>query len=185
VAKCYRLLHAIFVTAVDDELVRRNPCRIKNAGRKETDERPIATIVQVFELAAKVKPERRALVLLAGFTGLRLGEPLALRRRHVDALHNRLLITEATVELRKGQIITKGPKSQAGVRKVHLDPVIAEALNEHLDQHVTASPDAYLFTGEKGNQLRRAVWHRNGRTHVRPSAWPTSISTTYATRTAR
>jgi integrase len=101
---------------VDDELVRRNPCRIKNAGKEENDERPIATIVQVFELAAKVKSERRARVLLAGFTGLRLGELLALRRRHVDVLHDRLLITEATVELRKGQIITRDPRARPSAR---------------------------------------------------------------------
>ena len=32
VAKAYRLLKAIFNTAVDDGLIRRNPCRIKGAG---------------------------------------------------------------------------------------------------------------------------------------------------------
>lgn len=54
------------------------------------------------------------------------------------------------VELRSGEVVTKGPKSLAGVRKVHLDPIIAKALADHLDEHVAASPDAYLFTGEKG-----------------------------------
>jgi hypothetical protein len=29
VAKAYRLLKAVLNTAVDDELIRRNPCRIK------------------------------------------------------------------------------------------------------------------------------------------------------------
>jgi Phage integrase, N-terminal SAM-like domain len=33
VAKAYRLLHAIFETAVDDQMVRRNPCRIDCAGK--------------------------------------------------------------------------------------------------------------------------------------------------------
>lgn len=32
VAKAYRLLKAILNTAVDDGLIRRNPCRIKGAG---------------------------------------------------------------------------------------------------------------------------------------------------------
>jgi hypothetical protein len=31
-AKTYRILHAIFATAVDDDLIRRNPCRVKGAG---------------------------------------------------------------------------------------------------------------------------------------------------------
>lgn len=40
VAKTYRILHAIFATAVDDDLIRRNPCRIKGAGQDKTEERP-------------------------------------------------------------------------------------------------------------------------------------------------
>jgi hypothetical protein len=31
-AKAYRLLHAICETAVDDQMVRRNPCRIEGVG---------------------------------------------------------------------------------------------------------------------------------------------------------
>ncbi|MDQ1037667.1 hypothetical protein QFZ75_004083 [Streptomyces sp. V3I8] len=51
VAKSYRLLKAILQTAVDDDLLRSNPCRIKGAGKEEADERPTATIEQVFDLA--------------------------------------------------------------------------------------------------------------------------------------
>lgn len=38
VAKSYRLLKAIMETAADDELIRRNPCRIKGAGRESAPE---------------------------------------------------------------------------------------------------------------------------------------------------
>jgi integrase len=160
IAKCYRLVHTIFEAAVGDDLVRRNPCTIRDAGREEYDERPIATIPEVFELASLVRPERRALVLLAGFGGLRLGELLALRRRHVDVLHRRVIVRETTVELARGELVTKGPKSAAGRRSVHLDPVVFEKVTDHLAVYVAADPDAYLFTGDKGGQLRRAVWHR-------------------------
>ena len=34
VAKAYRLLRAVFNTAVDDEMIKRNPCRIKGAGTR-------------------------------------------------------------------------------------------------------------------------------------------------------
>jgi hypothetical protein len=40
-AKAYRLLRAIFNTALDDGLIRRNPCRIKGADRKNSPERPV------------------------------------------------------------------------------------------------------------------------------------------------
>jgi hypothetical protein len=43
-AKAYRLLKAIFNTAVDDGLIRRNPCRIKGAGQEKSPERPVLTV---------------------------------------------------------------------------------------------------------------------------------------------
>ncbi|GII63394.1 hypothetical protein Skr01_34790 [Sphaerisporangium krabiense] len=33
VAKAYRLLKAVLTTAVDDQRIRRNPCRIKRSSR--------------------------------------------------------------------------------------------------------------------------------------------------------
>lgn len=48
VAKSYRLLRAILMTAVDhDELIRRNPCRIVGAGTESPVERPVLTLEQV------------------------------------------------------------------------------------------------------------------------------------------
>jgi hypothetical protein len=43
-AKSYRLLRAVFATAVDDELIRRNPCRVKGAGRERSPERAVVGI---------------------------------------------------------------------------------------------------------------------------------------------
>jgi hypothetical protein len=40
VAKAYRLLKAIMQTAADDELIRRNPCRIRGAGKEVAPDGP-------------------------------------------------------------------------------------------------------------------------------------------------
>jgi integrase len=54
-AKAYRLLRAILTTAVeDDSILPRNPCRIKGAGDEHTEERPVLTVRQVFDLADHV-----------------------------------------------------------------------------------------------------------------------------------
>jgi hypothetical protein len=54
-AKAYRLLRAILMTAVeDDNLLPRNPCRIRAAGTEDAGERPVLTVAQVFELAEQV-----------------------------------------------------------------------------------------------------------------------------------
>jgi integrase len=50
-AKAYRLLKAILNTAVDDGIIRRNPCRIKGAGQEASAERPVLTIAEVYALA--------------------------------------------------------------------------------------------------------------------------------------
>lgn len=83
VAKAYRFLRAVLNTAVDDEIIRRNPCRIKGAGQETAPERPVITLAEVFTLAAHIQPRYRALVLLAAFGQLRFGELGGLRRSHL------------------------------------------------------------------------------------------------------
>src|SRR5690242_20669033 len=80
VAKAYALLRTIMSTAVADDLIRRNPCQIKNGGTVHTPERTTASISEVFALADAGRPRYRALVLLAAFCGLRWGELMGLRR---------------------------------------------------------------------------------------------------------
>ena len=54
-SKAYRLLRAILMTAVeDDNLLPRNPCRIRGAGSEDAPERPVLTVAQVFDLAEQV-----------------------------------------------------------------------------------------------------------------------------------
>ena len=84
--KAYRVLRVMLNTAVADELIVRNPCRVRGAGQDHSAERPIATVAQVAALADAVDERLRALVLLAAWCGLRRAELLALRRRHVDLL---------------------------------------------------------------------------------------------------
>ncbi|MDT3397209.1 hypothetical protein RKE29_11215 [Streptomyces sp. B1866] len=85
VAKAYALLRTVMGTAVADELIRRNPCQIRNGGTVTTPERPTAAIPEAFAIAEAIQPRYRALVLLAAFCGLRWGELVALRRQDVDA----------------------------------------------------------------------------------------------------
>jgi hypothetical protein len=63
-AKAYRLLKAIMNTAVDDGLIRRNPCRIKGAAQDRSPERAVLTVRQVFTLASVIDPRYRAMALL-------------------------------------------------------------------------------------------------------------------------
>jgi integrase len=73
-AKSYRLLKAIMNTAVDDGIIRKNPCRVRGASQDRSPERPVLTVREVVSLVDAMGERYRALVLLAVFGSLRWGE---------------------------------------------------------------------------------------------------------------
>jgi integrase len=110
VAKTYRILHAIFTTAVDDDLIRRNPCRIRAASQDKSEERPTVTLDQVFAIARAIQPRYRLLVLLATFAQLRFGELIALRRHHISVDKMELRVAKATAEMEDGTPARRRPQ---------------------------------------------------------------------------
>lgn len=155
VAKTYRLLKAILNTAVDDGLIRRNPCRVKGAGQEKSPERPVLTIRQVFALADAIEPRYRALILLAVFGSLRWGELAALRRHHLNLEAGTIRIEVSVAELTDGSLVTGPPKSDAGKRTVVLPPSVLPGIKAHLDEFTAPGDDSLVFAGPKNGQLRR------------------------------
>jgi integrase len=99
VAKAYRLLHAIFETAVDDQMVRRNPCRIEGAGKEDSPEREVVSLPVVFAIADSLPVRYRVMALLATFASMRWGELVGLRRENIDLDACEIRIVETTAEL--------------------------------------------------------------------------------------
>jgi integrase len=159
-AKAYRLLKAILNTAVDDGLIRRNPCRIKGAGQEKSPERPILTSRQVFTLADAFDRRYRLLILLAVFCSLRWGELAALRRRHIDPVSATIRIEASVVELIDGSLVTGAPKSSASKRTVSIPAFLLPDLASHLADFTAPGDDSLVFTGPKGAPLRRSNFSR-------------------------
>lgn len=156
VVKAYQVLRAIMNTAVDDELVRRNPCRVKGADRYDVPERPVLTVAEVYAAADAIAPRYRLLVLLAAFTTLRFGELASLRRRDIDTAGRVVLVQRAQAEMQNGRLFDKAPKSAAGVRPVAFpDEILADVI-EHLERYAGAGRDGHVFLGPQGGQLRRS-----------------------------
>jgi integrase len=150
-------------TAVDDGLIRRNPCRIKGASEETSPERPVLSVTQVYTLADAIDPRYRALVLLGVFGSLRWGELAALRRIDIDLTARTIRVERQLTEV-PGQGPTFGPpKSAAGRRTVPILSMIVTDLADHLDQHAQDGDDGLIFTSPKGTPLRhgnftRRVW---------------------------
>ncbi len=157
VAKAYRLLRTILATAVEDELLARNPCTVKGAGTERTPERPAATIEQVYALADTIDPCFRVLVLTATFTGLRLGELRALRRSNLDLLHATVRVVEQIQELADGSLIVGPPKTDAGTRTVTIPKVLIAELEAHLAHFSEPGADGLVFPGTINQPMRRAT----------------------------
>ncbi|TWP51238.1 site-specific integrase [Lentzea tibetensis] len=195
VAKSYRFLRTVLNTAVDDELIRKNPCRIKGAGQETAAERPHATLEEVFAIAASIQPRYRLLVLLAAFAQLRFGELVALRSSDLTLPKRRRPTTEeiaagadpseliddgtpllrvdrALAQLDSGEQKLKGPKSEAGRRTVALPAAILPDLRRHLatSGFTDSEPDGRLFRGPKGATPRRNNFNGTWKAAVRKAA---------------
>ncbi len=84
-AHAYGLLRTIMNTAVADEVIVANPCRVRGGGqvRRAKTIRPAS--LPELEALTKALPERyRLMVLLAAWCALRFGELAELRRSDLD-----------------------------------------------------------------------------------------------------
>jgi integrase len=160
VAKAYRIVHAILATAVDDDLIRRNPCRIRGGGQDKTEERPTATLDQVLAIAAAIQPRYRLLVLLATFAQLRFGELVGPRRRHVDLDRMEVRVMKATAEMEDGTQIDDDPKSAAGRRTTSIPAALRTDIEIHLSRYAEPGPTGRLFLGPQGGIPRRRNFNR-------------------------
>jgi integrase len=137
-------------TAVEDDLIRRNPCRIDGAGHEDSGERPVIPLPAVFVIADKLPRRYRALVLLATFAQLRLGELAGLTRDRLDLAGCRVRVVDA--------------KSPAGNRTVTFPAEICPELREHLRCYAAPGPKGLIFIGPKGGILRRnnfnPIWRK-------------------------
>jgi integrase len=159
-----RLMHAIMETVVDDELIRRNPCRIDGAGQEDSEEREVIPLPVVFDIAAKIPARWRALVLLATFAQMRFGELAGLTRDRLDLDHCDIRITKALVQPDKGGLIEESPKSRAGKRGLSFPVELVPELRNHLDRYAASGRRGLVFVGPKGGKLRRSnfnkIWSR-------------------------
>ena len=144
-AHAYGLVRAILHTAVYDGEISANPAHIRGAG---TTTRAVAitpaTLDELTTLVAAMPPRRQAMILLAGWCGLRFGEITELRRKDLD-LHRGTVHVHRAVTRVDGHYVITTPKSAAGRRDVALPPHLIPALQHHLDQHTAPDPEALVF----------------------------------------
>jgi integrase len=144
-AHAYGLLRTILATAVADEVIPANPCRVRGGGqvKRAVLIRP-ATLPELEAIAKAINARYQLMVLLAAWCALRFGELAELRRSDVD-VKNRILHVRRGVTRTTGRRIVKAPKSEAGKRPVNIPPHLMVVVRAHLLDHVAAGRNALVF----------------------------------------
>lgn len=163
-AQAYAVLNGIFNTALSDDLIEKNPCRIKGAAQVKHANRSVVLLdaAQLSELADAMPEDSQLAVLLAGWCGLRKGEVFALRRTDIAADGSSVRI-ERAVTYREGKFEVGPTKTRESRRVVSVPPHVRPAVVEHLQRHVGPGGDALLFvepsTGSFAGEKRfRTAW---------------------------
>jgi integrase len=170
IGHAHRVLGKALRDAEKDNLIVKNATKLQRAP-KVTDEEMVI-VRDVPALVDKLIDFRlRVPAVVALFTGMRLGEILALRWSRVDLDANVIQVREALEQTRAHGIRFKPAKTKAGRRDITLPDVLVEALREHrkatleLRMQLGAGrlpDDALLFADIKGDPLspnaQSAAW---------------------------
>ena len=135
VGKLHQILSGAFKEAWRNDLIPDNPvAKVDRLSAKPTRVEAPLTMDRVQQIIAgsEAKGERFAVLFrLLAFTGLRIGEALALEWQHVDFVGRRVLVRQTTT-FDNDRITIGPPKSEKGVRDVPiLDDGLIAALLKH------------------------------------------------------
>jgi integrase len=173
VRQAYRLLSQIMTSAVDNGMIPVSPCRRIRLPRLPESNPEILTVAQVNQLAAKCELGDQVLILLLAYGGLRIGEALPLRRRHLDVEGGTVLIADAVTELPGGPVIDT-PKDHQ--RRELAVPAFVVALVVRLLATLPDDPDAFLFPGRQKHTAHRQQSYHGFRRRFTAAATAAGLS---------
>lgn len=158
----YSLLRTIMTSAVNDELIDSNPCRITGAGRaKRVHKIRPASIDELATVTAAMPERLQLMVILASWCAMRFGETVELRRGDIDLGDEVIRIRRAAVRTQGGTFAVTTPKSDAGIRDVAIPPHIIPQIQDHLAKYVGAKRDSLVFPNETGEHLQPSTLYRH------------------------
>ena len=138
--------------AITRSIVATNPWRAVPIPKHETEEKRPLTPEELTALEqAPLTLQDRALVGILRYTGLRIGEAVALQAKDIDFTKGYINVTKTAVEG-----IIYPPKTKAGKRSVPMPKVLSEILTEYVRMY---DADAYIFSATgKSPWTKGTIW---------------------------
>jgi integrase len=145
------VLSQILAAGVEGGRIARNPAAGVRLPRIVRRDMHFLSARQVEDLIAAIDPRYRLLVRFAAYTGLRAGELVALRVRHLNLLRGRCEVDESATEV-DGRLVW-GPTKTYARRTVPLPRFLCDQLAAYLAER-PHGPDDLVFTAPHGGPLR-------------------------------
>jgi integrase len=155
----HAVLSAAFATAIDEEVMQRNPAKgVSEADLNEAREPVYLSPDDLALLAERVDPQYRLFLQFLSGTGLRYSEATALRRRDITIRDGRAVVrvSRAWKSVGRGEEIGP-PKSKKGNRTVSCNVTLSAALAEHLEP---LGLDDFAFQRPDGTYVKNSRFHK-------------------------
>lgn len=168
-AAAYSLFRTILGTAVEEERIAINPCRIQGAGKAPIKHKvEMVTLDELAIIHNTMPPPYRLTVKIGMWCTLRIGEILELRRRDIRIRRTTaedgtetvvgILRVGRSVQHIEGEAVIDTPKTDAGSRDVHIPPDLIPDFEEHLKDYAQPGRDGLLFPSGRGNPLHHRTF---------------------------
>ncbi len=160
-------LSAILNYAVNFYDLRSNPCRKAGSmGKSRADERPYWTLeeFQKFSDAIMDKQDSWVAFQILFWTGMRLGELLALQVKDVNFEEGTITVDESLARIDGEDLIT-APKTESSIRVITIHKELQEAIKEYIFIHSIGQRQAHVFL--QGGQKSFFEHEWNGESAVR------------------
>lgn len=147
-AKIRNIMSALFAHANRYDMIAINPIRGVRCSAKRQREPDVLTPAEFGALMSELPRREQVMVLLAGTTGLRRSELIALTWQDVRFDEQQILVTKSCVRAQTGET-----KTLASAKPVPLHQVLADALREWRIETPYDGDGDYLFPSLRRNGL--------------------------------
>lgn len=133
VNKLYQLLGAVFLKAINKNIIEINPLRNIRRPKSKQKKIPVRalTVAEQGKLLNVLKTEEirySEIMLLSMFTGMRIGEVCALTAEDINFKDNTINVSKTVSRGEYGKTIICDTKTSAGMRTLHVNHAVAKFL---------------------------------------------------------
>lgn len=175
VRNIYLNLSAALEKAVKLDIIKKNPC--KNVVLPQRNKHQV-TVYDEMEIKKLIESssgtDMELPIMIALNLGLRRGEMIALRWENIDLDNGIVHICENRIDGLNGEVITKLPKSQAGIRDIPISESMIQMLKGHkieylkkqLKYGVGYNKDDYVICQNNGQPYKPFSFSKKFRTFL-------------------